>query len=70
MNLFVDDPTFTKLNTMHFYIWSSGLKTGMYYLRRKPKHQTQQFTIAPTNNTNNDDNNIIDDNEICEMCSS
>jgi ribonucleoside-diphosphate reductase alpha chain len=33
---------------MHFYAWKKGLKTGMYYLRRKPKHHPQQFTIIPT----------------------
>ena len=70
LNLWMEDPNYNALTSMHFYSWKLGLKTGMYYLRRKPKHQTQQFTIAPTNNTNNDDNNIIDDNEICEMCSS
>jgi ribonucleotide reductase alpha subunit len=32
---------------MHFYSWTRGLKTGIYYLRRKPKHQAQQFTIEP-----------------------
>ena len=40
-----------------------GLKTGIYYLRRKAKHQAQQFTIEP------DKKNDNDDNEICEMCS-
>ena len=53
MNLFVDDPSFTKLNTIHFYIWSSGLKTGMYYLRTKPKANTQQFTIDPKKSKSN-----------------
>ena len=32
---------------MHLYSWKSGLKTGIYYLRRKAKHQAQQFTIEP-----------------------
>jgi ribonucleotide reductase alpha subunit len=32
---------------MHFYSWKKGLKTGIYYLRRKAKHQPQQFTIEP-----------------------
>jgi ribonucleotide reductase alpha subunit len=32
---------------MHFYAWSKGLKTGIYYLRRRGKHQAQQFTIEP-----------------------
>ena len=47
---------------MHFYSWKQGLKTGMYYLRRKPKHQPQQFTIQPEKQNQGE--------EICEMCSS
>jgi ribonucleoside-diphosphate reductase alpha subunit len=50
MNLWVQDPTYGILNAMHFHSWKKGLKTGMYYLRRKAKHQTQQFTIEPEKN--------------------
>jgi ribonucleotide reductase alpha subunit len=49
---------------MHFYSWNKGLKTGIYYLRRKAKHQAQQFSIEPEKKTSN---NM--DNDICEMCS-
>ncbi|KAK8923703.1 Ribonucleoside-diphosphate reductase large subunit [Platanthera zijinensis] len=27
------EPDFGKLTSLHFYAWSKGLKTGMYYLR-------------------------------------
>lgn len=47
LNLWMEDPTYSKLTSMHFYAWKAGLKTGIYYLRRKAKHQAQQFTIAP-----------------------
>ena len=47
MNLFIEDPDFKKLSSMHFYSWSSGLKTGLYYLRSKPKAKQQKFTIDP-----------------------
>ena len=47
LNLWMTDPTKSKLTTMHFYAWEKGLKTGIYYLRRKGKHQAQQFTIDP-----------------------
>lgn len=47
MNLFMDDPTFSKLTSMHFYAWKKGLKTGLYYLRTKAKAAAQQFTIDP-----------------------
>jgi ribonucleotide reductase alpha subunit len=50
---------------MHFYSWKAGLKTGMYYLRRKAKHQAQQFTIEPEKKTTNE----TSDSEVCEMCS-
>ena len=52
---------------MHFYAWRSGLKTGIYYLRRKAKHQAQQFTIEPTKNIDKQEENHED--EVCEMCS-
>jgi ribonucleoside-diphosphate reductase alpha chain len=47
LNLWLEDPDYKSLTSMHFHSWQSGLKTGIYYLRRKPKHQPQQFTIAP-----------------------
>ena len=47
LNLFMESPDFQKLSSMHFYAWSKGLKTGMYYLRSKAKAKTQQFTIDP-----------------------
>ena len=47
MNLWMEDPEPKSLTNMHFYGWRAGLKTGIYYLRRKPKHHAQQFTIEP-----------------------
>lgn len=57
MNLWVEDPNYKILTNMHLYAWKAGLKTGMYYLRRKAKHQAQQFTVVP-------------DKEDCLMCGS
>ena len=65
MNLWVEDPNYKTLTAMHFYSWKAGLKTGIYYLRRKPKHQPQQFTIVPKQNKVEDN----DEDEVCEMCS-
>lgn len=45
LNLWVKEPTYTILTSMHFYGWKKGLKTGIYYLRRKPKHAPTQFTV-------------------------
>jgi len=53
MNLFVSEPNPNILTKMHFYGWSKGLKTGMYYLRTKPRATTQQFTIDPTKSKSN-----------------
>jgi ribonucleoside-diphosphate reductase alpha subunit len=47
LNLFVSDPTYSKLTSMHFYAWKKGLKTGLYYLRTKAGVQAQKFTIDP-----------------------
>jgi ribonucleotide reductase alpha subunit len=47
LNLWVEDPNYKVLTSMLFYGWKKGLKTGMYYLRRKAKHTAQQFTIEP-----------------------
>jgi ribonucleotide reductase alpha subunit len=64
LNLWMEDPVYNKLTSMHFYAWEKGLKTGIYYLRRKAKHQAQQFTIEP------DTKKIVEEHEeICEMCS-
>lgn len=48
LNLFVEDPEFNKLSTMHLYAWKKGLKTGMYYLRTRPKAKTIAFSIDAT----------------------
>lgn len=62
LNLWVEDPTYNTLTSMHFYSWKKGLKSGIYYLRRKAKHQAQQFTIEP-------EQQVEEHDEICEMCS-
>ncbi|MCH2217981.1 MAG: ribonucleoside-diphosphate reductase subunit alpha [Flavobacteriales bacterium] len=49
LNLFMQDPDFGKLTSMHFYAWKSGLKTGMYYLRTKSAVNAIQFTLTKEN---------------------
>ena len=65
LNLWLEDPNYNMLTSMHFYAWNKGLKTGIYYLRRRGKHQAQQFTIEPEKKAQQED-----EHEICEMCSS
>ncbi|PSL06188.1 ribonucleoside-diphosphate reductase subunit alpha [Cecembia rubra] len=45
MNVFMQDPNFGKLTSMHFYAWKKGLKTGMYYLRSQAAASAIQFTV-------------------------
>jgi ribonucleoside-diphosphate reductase alpha subunit len=47
LNLFVADPNYAKLTSMHFYAWKQGLKTGIYYLRTRSPVMAQKFTIDP-----------------------
>ena len=63
MNLFMAEPSFDKLTSMHFYAWKKGLKTGQYYLRSKPKTTAQQFTVVQKKLCS------IQNREECEMCS-
>ena len=68
MNLFMENPDYKKLSSMHFYSWGKGLKTGMYYLRSKAKAKSQQFTMDPKickyTNIKNDM-----EQQNCESCS-
>ena len=47
LNLFLAEPTPSKVSSMHFYAWKAGLKTGCYYLRTKAAAKAQQFTVEP-----------------------
>lgn len=48
LNLFLAEPTPSKLTSMHFYAWKKGLKTGMYYLRTRPAVDAIKFTVDST----------------------
>ncbi len=45
LNLNMAAPSISALTSMHFYGWKRGLKTGMYYLRTRPKADAIQFTV-------------------------
>jgi ribonucleoside-diphosphate reductase alpha chain len=64
LNLWLEDPNYNNLTAMHFYSWSKGLKTGIYYMRRRARHQAQQFTIEP------EKRGSAIEHEECEMCGS
>ncbi len=47
LNLFVSDPTYARISSMHVYAWKQGLKTGCYYLRTRAVASAQKFTVEP-----------------------
>jgi ribonucleoside-diphosphate reductase alpha chain len=47
LNLFIADPNYKILTSMHFHSWEAGLKTGCYYLRRRPRYNAQPVTVPP-----------------------
>ncbi len=81
LNLFMEDPDYSKLTSMHFYAWKSGLKTGMYYLRTKSAVNAIKFSLSNDKKAKEDEpltpeelkqmliqsQNNPDD---CEMCGS
>lgn len=84
MNVFMQDPNFGKLTSMHFYAWKKGLKTGMYYLRSQAAAAAIKFTLdkasleakpsVDVDHAKSQKQDAIacslDDPEGCEMCGS
>jgi ribonucleoside-diphosphate reductase alpha chain len=66
LNLFVPDPDYRKLTSMHVYAWQKGLKTGIYYLRTKSAVKAQQFTVEPVQRVAV---NVQEEDKECTMCS-
>ncbi|MCS6824432.1 MAG: ribonucleoside-diphosphate reductase subunit alpha [Cytophagaceae bacterium] len=85
LNIFMAEPNFGKLTSMHFYAWKKGLKTGMYYLRTKAAADAIKFTVEKQAEPalepiiNNEELKLqqqeaitcsLDNPEGCEMCGS
>ena len=74
MNVFIAQPDYKKLSSMHFYGWKKGLKTGMYYLRTRPKVKADQVSIAKKRKTSNSNKEPVlacsRDNPDCLSCGS
>ena len=71
LNLFIKEPDYENLTSMHFYAWKKGLKTGIYYLRSLPKGN-QKFSLDANlklDSKKNNDNDNDNDDEGCIMCS-
>ncbi len=73
LNLFVENPNFGKLSSMHFYGWQKGLKTGMYYLRSKAAVDPIKFTLSQKHQTKFGEGETVaveeevPDGEVCTM---
>ena len=71
LNLFMADPDYKKLSSMHFYAWRKGLKTGIYYLRTRAVASAQKFTVEPVTPIGAAAKPVSNDNtNECVMCSS
>jgi len=73
LNVHIAEPTTSKLTSMHFYAWKKGLKTGMYYLRTRPKADAIKFTVDQEQldakkKKNETIVNIEEEEDICLNC--
>jgi ribonucleotide reductase alpha subunit len=68
-NVYMEEPTISKLSSAYLYSWEKGLKTCQYYLRIRPKAKAISFTIDPTiekkrKNKKNVENSVVDNTQI------
>jgi len=75
MNIFIDQPSYAKLSSMHLYGWKKGLKTGSYYIRSKPSRDAVKFTILKEKKAEGkkyvkDGKEYVCTDEVCVACSS
>lgn len=73
LNIFIKNPNYANLTSLHFYGWENCLTTGMYYLRSAPATEAIKFTIdtnftLKSNSSKSD--KIICTDDVCVMCSS
>jgi ribonucleoside-diphosphate reductase alpha chain len=67
LNLFVENPNFGKMSSMHFYAWQKGLKTGMYYLRSKAAVDPIKFTLDEQHQRVQANAEQIAENEVMDL---
>lgn len=76
LNIFMEDPNFKKLTSMHFYNWELGLKTSSYYLRTRPLAKVQKFTVdagmekKAKEDERDKKKQIVCTDEVCLVCGS
>ena len=69
MNLWLANPTFGQVSSMHMYGWKKGLKTGMYYLRSKSAVDAVKITVSEEKLNKEKLLNKIKEEEECLTCS-
>ena len=70
-NVFMETPTVPKMSSMFKYSWEKGMKTGMYYLRRKPQVQAIKITVPlEENEKKKKPKNFVCTDDVCTSCSS
>ena len=69
LNLFLKEPTFAQLSSMHFHSWRRGLKTGMYYLRTQPAADAIKFTLGAKQQQEGQQQQAEEDNPARMECS-
>jgi ribonucleotide reductase alpha subunit len=47
-NIYLNQPSTTLLNKIHFYAWKQKLKTGSYYIRSKAAISSQPIALSTT----------------------
>ena len=68
MNLWLSNPTFGKVNSMHMYAWKKGLKTGMYYLRSRSAVDAVKVTVSSEKAARENIINSLNENNEVEEC--
>merc|ERR1711871_1887872 len=70
LNIHMAEATVARLTSMHFYAWKKGLKTGMYYLRTRPKADAIQFTVDQSAlAAAKSEGTRVEEEEVCTSCS-
>ena len=46
LDIYLSNPNYSELDSIHFFTWKNGLKTGMHCLRSIPEFNTIGFAPA------------------------
>ena len=69
MNVYLSSPTYEKLTLCLMYAWKQGLKTGMYYQRRRVDAPGTQFALPPPPPSRKEATEEEEKEEECLLCS-